>query len=86
MYTASHCCHGITRRAVHVRTIRFGHRIHLQQRTLNEANSRPRVNWPGVLAGLLAGVTLLVVLGTLGVAFGLSTATSLGNFGTGAII
>lgn len=53
---------------------------------LNEANSRPRVNWPGVLAGLLAGVTLLVVLGTLGVAFGLSTANSLGSFGTGAII
>ena len=55
-------------------------------RLFNEANSRPRVNWPGVFAGLLAGVTLLVVLGTLGVAFGLSTATSLGNFGTGAII
>ena len=31
-------------------------------------------------------MTLLVVLGTLGVAFGLSTANSLGNFGTGAII
>ena len=57
-----------------------------RERLLNEANSRPRVNWPGVLAGLLAGVTLLVVLGTLGVAFGLSTANSLGSFGTGAII
>lgn len=56
------------------------------ERLLNEANSRPRVNWPGVFAGLLAGVTLLVVLGTLGVAFGLSTANSLGSFGTGAII
>ena len=55
-------------------------------KVLNEANSKPRVNWPGVFAGLLAGVTLLVVLGTLGVAFGLSTANSLGNFGTGAII
>ena len=86
MYTASHCCHDITRRAVHVRTIRFGHRIHLQQRTLNEADARSRVNWPGVFTGLLAGVILLVVLGTLDVAFGLSTATSLGNFGTGAII
>ena len=56
------------------------------ERLLNEANSRPRVNWPGVFAGLLAGVTLLVVLGTLGVTFGLSTANSLGNFGTGAVI
>ena len=55
-------------------------------KVLNEANSKPRVNWPGVFAGLLAGVTLLVVLGTLGVAFGLSTANSLGNFGTGAVI
>lgn len=56
------------------------------ERTLNEANSRHRVSWPGVFAGLLAGITVLVVLGTLGVAFGLSTANSLGNFGTGAII
>ena len=55
-------------------------------RVLNEANSRHRVSWTGIFTGLIAGIAVLVVLGTLGVAFGLSTANSLGNFGTGAII
>ncbi|WP_407542099.1 hypothetical protein Q0M94_17660 (plasmid) [Deinococcus radiomollis] len=56
------------------------------ERTLNEANSRHRVSWPGVFVGLIAGVTLLVVLGTLGVAIGASTADSLSGLGIGAII
>ncbi len=56
------------------------------ERLLNEANSRHRVSWPGVFTGLVAGITVLVVLGTLGVAFGLSTANSLGGLGIGAVI
>jgi len=56
------------------------------ERVLNEVNSKHRVSWPGVFVGLLTGVTLLVVLGTLGVAFGLSTANSLSGFGIGAAI
>ena len=56
------------------------------ERLLNEANSRPRVNWPGVFAGLIAGVTVLVVLATLGVAIGVSTANDLGALGVGALI
>jgi len=56
------------------------------ERVLNEANSRHRVNWPGVFVGLITGVTLLVVLGTLGVAIGASTANSLTGLGIGAII
>ena len=28
------------------------------ERTLNEANSRHRVSWPGVFAGLVAGIAL----------------------------
>jgi hypothetical protein len=55
-------------------------------RVLNETNSRSRVNWPGVFVGLVAGVTLLITLGTLGVAVGASTANSLGGLGIGAAI
>jgi hypothetical protein len=56
------------------------------ERVLNEANSRPRVNWPGVFAGLLTGVVLLVVLSALGVAIGVSAVNDLGALGIGAAI
>ena len=56
------------------------------ERALNEANSRHRVSWAGVFVGLIAGVTVLAVLGMLGVAIGASTADSLGGLGIGAIV
>ncbi|MFC4456066.1 hypothetical protein [Deinococcus sonorensis] len=55
-------------------------------RLLNEVNSRHRVSWPGVFAGLVAGITTLSVLSALGVAVGASNANSLGNLATGALI
>ncbi|WP_407572888.1 hypothetical protein [Deinococcus altitudinis] len=56
------------------------------ERALNEANSKHRISWAGIFVGLITGVTLLVVLGTLGVAIGASTANSLTGLGIGAII
>ncbi len=55
-------------------------------RVLNEANSRSRVNWRGVFAGLVAGLAVLVTLGTLGVAIGASAADSAGGLAVGALI
>ncbi|ULH17719.1 hypothetical protein MF271_20130 (plasmid) [Deinococcus sp. KNUC1210] len=56
------------------------------ERVLNEANSRHRVSWPGIFVGLITGITLLAVLGMLGVAIGASTASTLSGLGIGALI
>ena len=40
------------------------------ERTLNEANSRQRVSWPGVFVGLIAGLAFLITLGTLTLGIG----------------
>jgi len=56
------------------------------ERVLNEANSRQRVNWPGIFVGLVTGLALLITLGTLGAAIGVSSITDLGTLGIGAAI
>jgi hypothetical protein len=56
------------------------------ERLINEANSRPRVNWPGVFAGLLTGVAVQVTLTFLGVAIGASAADTAGGLAIGAVI
>jgi hypothetical protein len=56
------------------------------ERILNEANSRSRVSWRGILTGLVAGLAVLITLGTLGVAIGASAANSAGGLAIGALI
>lgn len=53
---------------------------------LNEANSRPRISWRGIFAGLIAGLAVQLVLTALGIAIGAATVDSLQGLGIGALI
>jgi hypothetical protein len=60
--------------------------LNASERLLNEANSRPRVNWPGVFAGVITGVAVQLVLTFLGVAIGAGAVSDAGGLAVSALV
>ncbi|WP_133161862.1 hypothetical protein [Deinococcus koreensis] len=56
------------------------------ERLLNEANSRPRISWRGIFAGVVAGIAVQVALSLLGVAIGAGTIDTAGGLALSAVI
>lgn len=59
---------------------------HSSERLLNEANSRPRISWRGIFAGVVTGIAVQVTLSLLGVAIGAGTIDTAGGLALSAVI